>query len=171
MVKRRMAGYTLIEILVAMVVMGVVVSVFCILAAEMRSTEKRLPVNMVRHPQVVAVLARLRRDVIDAHGVSPYRNNHDGYTAGTQVLILETLTPSGVEMVVWDFRTPREVRRRSYRVGVATEWVARGLPEHFSKEPISAVGLPGRPWAVRIKATDSDGRIAIDQILQPRAHE
>jgi prepilin-type N-terminal cleavage/methylation domain-containing protein len=168
-----MAGYTLIEILVSMAVMSVVIAIFSILAAEMRSHEKRLPVNMLRHPQVVAVLARLRRDVIDAHGKSPYRNSHDGYTAGKQVLILESVQPNGgVQMVVWDFRTPREVRRRSYNVGQVTEWVARGLPDSFTNDLlIDAIGLPGRPWAVRVVAKDSDGRIAIDQILQPRAHE
>jgi prepilin-type N-terminal cleavage/methylation domain-containing protein len=170
-VRRRQAGYTLIEILVSMAVMGVVIAIFCVLAAEMRSHEKRLPVNMLRHPQVMAVIARLRRDVIDAAGKSPYRDAYDGYTAGSQVLILETLTGAGVEMVVWDFRTPREVHRRSYRVGVPTEWIARGLPQDFQNFRVGAVGLPGRPWAVRLVAKDSDGRIAIDQILQPRAHE
>ena len=72
--------------------------------------------------------------------------------------------------MIWDFSKPGEVLRRSYNVGVKTDWVARGVPPEFAVE-IEAVKFAGRPYGVRIVAKDQEGRVAIDQILQPRAHE
>ena len=88
------------------------------------------------------------------------------------VLIVATVQPNGgVQTIVWDFSTPREVHRKAFNVGVATEWIARGVPSEFSNDLVlDAVGIPGRPWGVRLTAKDERGRIAIDQILQPRAH-
>ena len=74
--------------------------------------------------------------------------------------------------MVWDFRTPGEVHRHAFNVGVADEWVARGLPAQFSALEIDAVKTDSdAAWATRIIATDQQGRIAIDTILQPRATE
>jgi prepilin-type N-terminal cleavage/methylation domain-containing protein len=172
-VNRRSAGFTLLEIVVAMAIFGIFLLVIGILTSEMRSYEKRLPVNFMRHPQISAVVARVRRDVLDAHGSKPYRNSHGEYTMSPKTLILESVQATGgVETVVWDFSKPGEVRRISYNVGVASEWVARGVPEDFSSSvTLDAVDIPGRPYGVRLIAKDRNGRIAIDQILQPRAHE
>ena len=169
----RSRGYSLLEVVVAMAIFGVFLAILFTLTAEMRFYEKRLPVNLHRHPQVIAVLSRLRRDVMDAHGRTPYKNEHDGYTSSDKVLIVETVNASGgVETVVWDFRTPREVRRRAYNVGNAEDWVARGLPLTFSQLEIDAVKTDDdAAWATRITATDEKGRLAIDTILQPRATE
>ena len=178
MVKRRpgfslSSGYTLLEVVVAMAVFGIFLFILAQLTTEMRSHEKRLPVNMHKNPMVISVLARLRRDVLDGLGRDPYRNEHDGYVSSPKVLILETVnTSGGSEMVVWDFRTPGEVRRRAYNVGNATEWVARGLPLDFSQLEIDAVKTgSGAAWATRIVAKDRKGQLAIDTILQPRATE
>ncbi|HEX6085487.1 MAG TPA: prepilin-type N-terminal cleavage/methylation domain-containing protein [Thermoanaerobaculia bacterium] len=166
-------GYTLLEIVVAMAVFGVFLMILAQLTTEMRSHEKRLPVNMHKHPMVISVLTRLRRDVLDGYGVRPYKNEHDGYVSSPKVLIIETVNNSGgSETVVWDFRTPGEVRRRAYNVGNANEWVARGLPLDFSQLEIDAVKTgSGAAWATRIIAKDKKGQLAIDTILQPRATE
>jgi prepilin-type N-terminal cleavage/methylation domain-containing protein len=175
LVKRGLSqrGYTLLEVVVAMTIFGIFLAVLFQLTAEMRYYEKRLPVNMHRHPQVIAVLARLRRDVLDAHGRTPYKDSYGEYTASRKVLIVETVNASGgVETVVWDFRTPREVRRRAYIVGNPDDWVARGLPLDFSRLEIEPIRTgTDAAWAARIRATDEKGRIAIDTILQPRATE
>lgn len=169
---KRVAGYTLLEVVVAMAVFGILLSVLAVLTAEMRFYEKRLPVNFMRHPQIISVIERLRRDVLDAHGQAPYRDTHDGYTMSEKTLILESVQRSGgVQTIVWDFSIPGEVHRRAYNVGVADHWVARGVPEDFSSVEIGDVGIPGSAYGVRITAKDRNGRIAIDQILQPRAHE
>jgi prepilin-type N-terminal cleavage/methylation domain-containing protein len=169
----RSRGYTLLEVLVAMAIFGIFCAVLFLLTAEMRFVEKRWPVNMHRHPQVIAVLARLRRDVLDAHGRSPYRKTHGEYVSSEKVLIVETVNASGgVETVVWDFRTPHEVRRIAFNVGEADQWVARGLPLEFSQLEIDAVKTDDdAAWATRIMARDGRGRLAIDAILQPRATE
>jgi prepilin-type N-terminal cleavage/methylation domain-containing protein len=172
-VRRRSAGFTLLEILVAMSVMGFLLAMLFLLQAEMRAWERKLPINYMKHPQVMSVLSRLRRDVLDAHGISPYREEHDGYTMSEKTLIVESVQPNGgVQTIVWDFSQPGIAVRRSYNVGVAEEWRARGLPPEFSNElVVDAVEIPGRPYGVRILARDGRGRVAIDQILQPRAHE
>ncbi len=171
--RRRQAGYSLMEIMVAMTIFGVFLAILFILTAEMRAYQKRLPVNMMRHPQVSAVVSRLRRDVLDAYGKNPYhRTEFDGYTQSKKTLIVDTLDPDDWSSltVVWDFSTPGEVKRREYRVGKATEWVARGLPEDFEHLEIDAVKIDA-PYAVELVARDRKGRLAIDLIFQPRSEE
>lgn len=169
----RQRGYTLLEIVVAMAIFGIFLFILVTLTAEMQFYNRRMPINMHKHPQVIAVLARLRRDVLDGHTRRPYRDSHDGYTSSNKVLIIDTVNNSGgYDTVVWDFRTPREVRRRAYVAGVPQEWVARGLPADFSKLEVDAIRTHAdAAWATRIIATDENGRIAIDTILQPRATE
>ncbi len=169
MVRRRREemGYTLMEMIVSIAVFGIIVAIFAILTAEMRAHQARQPINLMRHPQVSAVVSRMRRDVQDSKG--KYLDDHDGYIASPQVLIMERIHENGgARKVIWDFRESGVARRREYNVGVATEWVARGLPALFE---VDAAKIPGRVYAVRIKGTDAEGRLAIDQILQPRAHD
>jgi prepilin-type N-terminal cleavage/methylation domain-containing protein len=172
-VVRREAGFTLLETVVAMTVFGVFLAILFTLTSEMRGYDKRLPIGFQKHPQVISVLSRMRRDVMDANGVKPYKNNFKDYTSSDKVLIVETIAANGgVQTVVWDFRTPGEVHRHAFNVGVADEWVARGLPAQFSALEIDAVKTDSdAAWATRIIATDQQGRIAIDTILQPRATE
>ena len=161
------------EVVIAMAIFASFLAVVFVLTAEMRSWERRLPVNMHKHPQVSAVIARLRRDVLDGHGAKPYRNEHDGFTMDEKVLIIESVQENGgVQTIVWDFREPKIVRRIAYNVGVRREWVARGLPEDFSSVEIGAESVPNaKSWAVRVQAKDRNGKLAIDQILLPRATE
>jgi len=166
-------GYSLLEVVVAMAVFGVFLLILGILTVEMRRQEKRMPVNFLRHPQIAVVVSKLRRDVLDAFGGDPYPKEFQGYTQTPKTLIVQTLQENGgTQTIIWDFRTPREVHRHAYNVGVSTEWTARGLPEDLSSLDIGAIGMKNtKAWAVRITAQDSNGRIAIDQIFQPRAHE
>lgn len=176
MVSRRTAGFTLLELVVSMFVFGIFLMILIMLTSEMRRYESKLPVNFMKHPQVSAVVSRLRRDVLDAMGdatgnpyVQEWPPTNPQYRNTRQVLIINTWE-NGPKTVVWDFREPGVVMRRSYNVGIATDWVARGLPEDIGSFDLGAEKIPGRSWAVRITATDKKGRIAIDQIFQPRAH-
>lgn len=171
--RRRAAGYSLIEIVVALAVFCAFLAILFILTSEMRAHQKRMPINMMRHPQVSAVVSRLRRDVLDAHGKNPYhRTEYDGFTQSPKTLILDTLDSDdwSVLTIVWDFQKAGEVRRRQYRVGKMTEWVARGLPADFSNLQIDAVKID-QPYAVRLTAKDKEGRLALDLVFQPRAEE
>ncbi|MEA2464688.1 MAG: hypothetical protein QOJ98_2435 [Acidobacteriota bacterium] len=174
MVKQR--GYTLLEVTVMMSVFGALLAIFFVLTAEMRRWEKRLPVNYMRHPQVAAMMMRMRRDVLDASvaGTGPYKNTFGTFELGPKVLILDTVLPNGtIQTVVWDLSEPSVVRRHAYTGQMKTDtWTARGMPPDFmSTTEIAAVEFDDRPYGVRITASDKDGKIAIDQILQPRAHD
>ena len=166
-------GYSLLEMTVAMAIFSIFLGTLFVLTAELRRHEKRLPVNFMKHPQVVGVIARIRRDVLDAHGTKPYKNEHDGYTMSSKTLIVETVDASGgTQIVVWDFSTQGEVLRRSYNAGIASDWRARGLPVNFTQNwEFDALKIGSGPYGVRIQSKDERGRLAIDQILQPRAKE
>lgn len=179
MVRKR--GYSLMEVSVAMAAFGIFLLILVVLTLEMRTQEKRFPVNFMKHPQVIAVLARMRRDVLDAWSSGkagdpneaydiPDEVAADGYTSqDSNVLIVKTLADNGgLQTIVWDMRTPGRVLRRAYNVGVKTDWVANGVPQ-FSVEAVDLGG--SRPWAVRVQAKDPKGRLAIDEILQPRVHQ
>ena len=167
----RSRGYTMIEIVVTLAVFGTFLFIITTLTLEMRRMEKKYPVNFMTHPQVVSVLARMRRDVLDAFGSNPYPDaSPDGkYSQSNKTLIIQTMIGGGTQTVVWDFSTAGEVHRLSYNVGVKKEWVARGLPPDFNAN-IDAISDPGHPYGVRMTAVDSQGRLAIDQYLLPRAH-
>lgn len=171
---KKMRGYTLLEMTVLIAVFGVFLMIFFMLTAEMRGWEKRLPVNFMKHPQVAAVMSRLRRDVLDAYipfgNSTPYRKELGTFEMSKNVLIIETLQTVGTsETVVWDFREPGVVHRHSYIAESKKDtWTARGLPQTFNIEMDAVRVVPGRQWGVRVTAEDQEGRLAIDQILQPR---
>lgn len=179
--RRRERGFTLLEVVVSMVLFGIFLMILVVLTAEMNNYEKKLPINFMKHPQVSAVVSRLRRDVLDASsgipGTTPYLPQwppgpDPQYTNSKQLLIIRTMEPDlKLKTVVWDFREEGIVTRRSYNVGVPTDWIARGLPPDISYFDLGAEQIAGRDWAVRLKAVDKKGRVALDQIFQPRAHQ
>lgn len=172
---RRQRGYTLLEVVVSMAIFGTFLAIAFGLTAEMRRWEKRLPVNFMRNPQIISVVARMRRDVQDValSGNTPlYLATHDGYAMGPKTLILQTGLETGSQIIVWDLSESGVVRRVSYNVGVKSVWTARGVPPEFTAGTLmEAVEFPGRPYGVRLIAKDSNGLVSIDQILQPRAYE
>jgi prepilin-type N-terminal cleavage/methylation domain-containing protein len=166
-VVKRERGFTLIEIVVVLAIFGIFIWIIVILTADMRAWEKRMPVNFMTHPQISAVVSRLRKDVADARW--PYYPNSLGtWQQGPATLILDTLREAGTtETVVWDFSKDGEVTRLAF---VAEQqqsaWKARGTPTF----KILDYPIAEHPDSVRIQAYDKDGKLAIDQIFQPRAH-
>jgi hypothetical protein len=152
------------EIVVTLALFGIFLFILVQLTAEMRSNEKRAPVNFLAHPQVGAIMARLRRDILDT---KYYPKELAGYQQTDKTLILSTITPSGTtESVVYDFRTAGEVHRKTF-IGTTqqTDWVARGVPqfqyEAYGDDDSDRMG-------VEVKAYDGSD-LAIDQIFLPRS--
>ena len=164
---RHTRGYSLIEVVIAMAVFGVFLFIVTTLTLSMRTSEKKWPVNYMKHPEVVAMIARLRKDVLDATPVY-YPGSIGPYEQTPKTLLLTTITDGKSQKVVWDFSTPGEATRRVFLGEQETsKWVARGMPAQFKITLFEDFG--GRPYGMRIQAVDDKGALAIDQILQPRS--
>jgi prepilin-type N-terminal cleavage/methylation domain-containing protein len=153
-VVKRDAGYTLLELVVAMALFALLLFVLMSVTNEMAFHERRLKLDFLRHPQVIGVISRMRRDVADGFGRNPYgATTSSGETNAPKRLVMEILAEE----------------RRAYNVGGLNVWRARGLPSDFTAE-IGAVENPNPNGAlgVRIRARDSQGLLAIDQIFFPR---
>jgi prepilin-type N-terminal cleavage/methylation domain-containing protein len=167
-VRRRDSGYTLVEVVWVLAIFGIFLFMLTVMTEELRRQEIRYPIDFLKHPQIISVVSRMRRDVIDAFGAEAYPRTFNEYAQTDKTLIIYTIFETGSQTVVWDFRTKGEARRMSFSAGMmVSEWTARGVP-NFT---VSTFTIPGRPYAVRLQAKDKKGRLAIDQIFQPRAHE
>jgi prepilin-type N-terminal cleavage/methylation domain-containing protein len=161
----RERGYSLLEITVTLALFGVFLWIVVMLTAEMRRNEQRWPVDFMSHPEVSAVLSRMRRDVLDTKF---FPAAWQSYTWTDQTPLLYTITQSGFgETIVWDFRTPGMVIRHAWVSNQPQpDWVARGTPA-FSVEKFTA---DDGETGVHVTAVDNKGKLAIDQILIPRPH-
>ncbi len=167
--RKRQRGYTLIEVVYVLAIFGIFLWTLTTMTEELRRQEQRYPVDFMKHPQIAAVMSRLRRDVIDAFRDNPYPGSYSSYTQSDKTLIIYSILGSGFgQTIVWDFRTAGEARRTAYSAGMlVSNWMARGVPQF----QISTFEIPNRPYAVRVRARDRKGRLAIDQIFQPRGHD
>lgn len=168
MVTRRERGYSLLEMVVAMAIFGMFLFIVTALTMSLNRSEKKWPVNLMKQPQVATVMARLRRDVLDA--TPPYYGSSTGAFRQTpQTLLLTVLEPGGTSRaIVWDFTIAGEAHRRAFLGDEqVSEWVARGIPSNFAIRAFEEFGR--EPVGLRIQARDAHGALAIDQILQPRA--
>jgi prepilin-type N-terminal cleavage/methylation domain-containing protein len=165
-VVKRPRGFTLMEVVVTLAVFGMFLVIIVILTAEMRRNEMRYPINYMAHPEVEAVMSRLRKDILDA---KYYPMTYQDYQQTNKTLLLYTLKQTGFgETVVYDFRTKGEVHRKGFNATQqSSDWVARGVPDF----EIGSYSLNTGQDAVRITAKDAQNQLAIDQIFLPRPHD
>lgn len=165
MVKRN--GFSLLEVVVAMAILGVFIFISLSLTMELHKRERELRIDFHQHPQLMAVLARVRHDVVDAVAENPYADPYRGYKNTSQTLVIETLSGvGGSQKVVWDFTTPGLVVRRMYNVGAERVWAARGVALTWNIEPVAN---PTGNFGVRLTAVDKYGHTSVDQTYFPRA--
>ncbi len=159
-------GYSLIEISVTLALFGIFLFIIVTLTAEMRRNEKKWPVDFMSHPDVSAVVSRLRRDVYDAKF---FPDAWQTYSQSDQTPIMYTITAAGFgETIVWDFRMPGQVTRHAWTANQPqADWVARSTPA-FTTEKYEA---PNGETGIHLTARDDKGKLAIDQILIQRPHD
>lgn len=171
MVKRAtQRGYTLMEIVVTLAVFGVFLFIIVILTAEMRSQEKKYPINYMTHAEASAVVARMRRDVYDAIYLSP---EYHQYKRSSKVIVMYCVRETTGETVVWDFRQKGDARRKTFVAEAMTsDWVAHGVPDftvyNIEDNPEIEITATGQQPDVRLTANDDKGKTAIDQIFFKR---
>jgi prepilin-type N-terminal cleavage/methylation domain-containing protein len=160
-------GYSLLEISVTLAIFGIFLMIVVTLTAEMRRNEKKWPVDLMTHPEVGAVMARLRRDVYDAKF---FPATWQKYNNSAQTPILYTINPQGGgETIVWDFSMPGEVTRHAWTANLPQEdWVAHATPAFTSEEYDDD---SGKQIGLHVSAIDQKGKIAIDQIFIQRPHD
>jgi prepilin-type N-terminal cleavage/methylation domain-containing protein len=161
---RRSRGFSLIEIVVALTIFGVVILMFVMLEAEYFRFDRKARLEFFAHPENRAVMTRLRNDVLDS---ASYPFSFSTWTQSPQTLILEMPSEEGRGplRVVWDFSEEGHVRRREFESASETSsWLARGTPRY----EISGTGMPDGDVALRLKGFDSRGRLVVDQIVARR---
>lgn len=170
--RRRERGWTLVEMIVVLALFGAFLIIIAILSLEMNRLEKRYPVNFMVHPETSAVVSRLRRDVYDS---TSYRDTFppgvNTWVQSHEVLILECVREDGTsETVIYDFRKEDEVHRLTFSAPAIAaqtgDWVAHAVP----KFRFDAYDFASGRVATRFTATDSNGKVAIDEIFTPRPH-
>jgi hypothetical protein len=163
----RQRGWTFVEVVFVLAIFGLFLSMLVTIGEEMRRQEQRYRIDFMRHPQITAVMSRLRRDVVDAFGYEPYPATYKGYTQTPKTLIIYTILQSGAgQMVVWDFRNNGEARRIAYRGElILSDWTTKGVPDF----EVSTYDFPSGKYAVRVRAKNRKGKLEIDQIFTHRA--
>ena len=161
--RRSQAGYSLVEMVFALAIFAALLMIVVGVENQMLRIDRAARIRLMVHPEDMAVIARLRRDALDAQG---YPIKVDGYVQSSAVLLLSAAAEEGyLEEIVWDFQTEGMARRLTYVQNVQTaEWVAHGVP----KFQITKFEMPDDAVAVRLLGYDKKGKLLVDQIFQPR---
>jgi hypothetical protein len=155
-------GYTLVEVLSAIAIFMVFLFVLVGLQREFLKFDRENRVQMFTHPAPLSVLARLQRDIKDT---SSYPSEYEEWSQGPATLLLRVAEDEGSKVVVWDFSEPQVASRLQYADGnLESDWTARAVPQY----EIGSFDVLGVRTAVRIRAFDETGRLAVDRIVIPR---
>jgi prepilin-type N-terminal cleavage/methylation domain-containing protein len=163
-VVKRSRGFSLIEIVVALAIFALLLLILVGLESQLVRFDRHMRIELFTHPEPAAVLARVRRDVLDSVG---YPGQQGEWTQTATTLLLNGLDEDGKPVViVYDFSKANTAHRLAYHGNeLFAEWSANNVPAFT----IDAVELPRGETAVRLTALDNHGRVAIDQIITPRA--
>jgi prepilin-type N-terminal cleavage/methylation domain-containing protein len=158
-------GLSAIEVIVALAIFGVLLLVMTSLQAQFHRFDRQADFALFEHPQQLAVVERVRADVLDSRS---YPVDWRGWTQSTSTLILRRSGESN-EVIVWSFGEGSPAERRTWEGDTDTpsgRWVAHNVPNFEVTAVSSGTGRVG----VNLKGFDEEGRLVFDQILFPRAH-
>jgi hypothetical protein len=150
---------------VAVAIFGIFLVVLVGLQGEFLRHDREVRIALFTHPAPLAVMARVRRDVLDSRG---YPESLGSWTQTPETLLLDVASDDGTpRVVVWDFRDPTIARRLELRQGgeQVASWEARAVP-HYN---IDSWKAPDGRVGVLVTAKDSKGNVVVDQIVTPRA--
>lgn len=150
---------TAVEVVIALAIFGVLLLILTSLQAEFLRFDRDADLRLFDHPQHLAVLERLRRDVQDSISY-PLMWQEWLQTDTSLILRLSEET-----VVVWSFESGR-AERLSWVDGALDErWTARGLPRF---ELAAAEGASGR-FGVRLQGYGGEEQLVLEQVVFPRA--
>ena len=160
----RSKGFSLVEMVAAVAVFGIFLMVLVGMQGEFLRHDREVRVALFTHPSPLAVLARLRRDVLDSRG---YPESAGSWAQTKETLLLDMRMDDGTaRVVVWDFRERSIARRIELENGEqVAAWEARAVPPYR----IESWDAPDGRIGVLITAKDKNDNVVVDQIVTPRA--
>lgn len=163
MKRRGSRGFSLVELSVTVAIFGVFLLILAGLASQMARFDRTFRIELMTHPQTIAVLSRVGRDVRSSVG---YPGSHAGFDQSPITLLLKLPGGElGAETVIYDFSREGEVRRLAFRGEAALPvWSARGT----GSWEVSSFEMPDERVAVRLRGRDREGRTVVDRIYQPQ---
>ncbi len=150
---------TAVEVVIALAIFGVLLLILTSLQVEFLRFDRDADLRLFDHPQHLAVLERLRRDVQDS--VS-YPLMWEGWLQSNTTLILRL---SEKEVVVWRFEAEEAERLHWLDENLDERWAAHGLPRF---ELAAAEVAPDR-FGVRLQGYGRDEQLVLEQVVFPRA--
>jgi hypothetical protein len=149
---------------VAVAIFGIFLMVLVGMQGEFLRYDREVRVALFSHPAPFAVLARLRRDILDSRG---YPAAEGSWTQTPQTLLLDVRSDEGApRVVVWDFSDRAVARRFELQDGLqVASWEARAVPVYG----IDGWKAPDGRVGVLITAKDNKGNVVVEQIVTPRA--
>jgi prepilin-type N-terminal cleavage/methylation domain-containing protein len=151
-------GSSLLELVVAMAVLGVFLLILSSVSSEYRKLDRQITFGWFIHPDDMAVATRMRRDVLDSIGYPASFGSQEQ----TRTTLL--LWQPAARTIVWTFENDL-ARREEWKgtVHVAT-WSARA-PRAFEVEAWEA---PDGVTGVHLVGRSTEGRIVVDRLFAPR---
>lgn len=164
MVKRSQRGFSMLEMVIVVAIFAVILVILTMLEGEMKRFDRSMRLQLLSHPEPTAVLARVRRDVLDSNG---YPSRLGSYEQTPQTLLLSGVNAAGApETIVYDFTKSATAVRLTFDGDRETSrWQANAVPQFT----VTDAEMPDGGVAVRLQAI-SKGNLIVDAIIQPRSH-
>lgn len=150
---------TAVEVVIALAIFGVLLLILTSLQMEFLRFDRDTNLRMFDHPQQLAVLERLRRDVQDSIS---YPLTWQEWVQSNSTLILRI---SENDVVVWSFEEGLAERRSWSGQTPGESWRGLGVPRF---EVAASEAVPQRT-GVRLQGFDQNEGLVFEQIVFPRA--
>lgn len=160
--RERCAGFTMLELVVAMAIFAVFLAALLELQREAISFDRTIRFEWMRNSYPTAVAARLRKDVQEA---SSYPASFLHFRQSPQMLLLRRSADTPVRTIIYEFDAT-SARRREYSGEDPTSyWETRDTPHFFIDAAEGSNGETG----VALRGFDRQNRLVVEGSFFPRA--